>query len=58
LAFDDPNYYVAVNGTLNGANLMANDWDPDGGTLSASVIAKPTNGTITAFSQRCEVSFQ
>jgi hypothetical protein len=31
LAFDNSNYYVAVNGT----NLMANDWDPDGGTFSA-----------------------
>jgi hypothetical protein len=38
--------------------LEANDWDPDGGTFSASVVANPTNGTITAFSQRCEVSFQ
>jgi hypothetical protein len=28
LAFDDSNCYVTVNGTLNGANLMANDWDP------------------------------
>ena len=58
LAFDDSNYYVAVNGTLNGTNLMANDWDPDGGTFSASVVANPTNGTITAFSQRCEVRSQ
>jgi hypothetical protein len=58
LAFDDSNYYVAVNGTRNGTNLMANDWDPDGGTISASVVANPANTTITAFSQRCEVRFQ
>lgn len=37
---------VAQNGSATG-NILANDTDPDGGTLSASVVTQPAHGTLT-----------
>ncbi len=28
---------------------MANDWDPDGGTLTDSLVDNPIHGTLTSF---------
>ncbi len=38
-----------MNTTLIGAGILSNDWDPDGGTLTASVVANPGHGTLSSF---------
>ena len=49
MAADDLTFSTAVNTTLNGSAIMANDLDVDGGTLTASVVANPAHGTLTSF---------
>ena len=48
LAWDDF-FSTAVNTNVNGTAIMANDWDPDGGTLTAAVFGNPSHGTLTSF---------
>ena len=48
LAFNDT-YATPLNTNLSGTGLMSNDWDPDGGTLTASVVANPSHGTLSGF---------
>jgi hypothetical protein len=38
-------YYVAVDGSLSG-NVLSNDYDPDGSSLSAVVLAAPEHGKL------------
>lgn len=42
-------FTVAEGGTLSGAgaNVLANDTDPDGNPLTAILVTGPTNGTLT-----------
>ena len=49
LAVNDPTFYTPLNTTLNGSGIMSNDWDPDGGTLTASVVANPSHGSLSSF---------
>ncbi|GIW96382.1 MAG: hypothetical protein KatS3mg110_4423 [Pirellulaceae bacterium] len=52
IARNDLAYYTPVDQPLvvdSTSSLLVNDFDPDGGTLSASVVANPQNGTLTDF---------
>ncbi len=53
IAADDPSYITAVNTALtvgSSVSLLQNDWDPDGGTLGATVVQNPSHGTLSNFS--------
>lgn len=39
-------YGVAAGSTLSGASVLANDSDPNGDTLSASLVSGPAHGTL------------
>jgi hypothetical protein len=53
VAVADPWYSTALNTALNvttqGTTLVANDWDAEGSSLSASVVANPSHGTLSNF---------
>ncbi|GIW93888.1 MAG: hypothetical protein KatS3mg110_1929 [Pirellulaceae bacterium] len=52
IARNDLAYYTPVDQPLvvdSTSSLLLNDFDPDGGTLSASVVTNPQNGTLTDF---------
>ncbi|GIW91521.1 MAG: hypothetical protein KatS3mg109_1953 [Pirellulaceae bacterium] len=52
IARNDLAYYTPVDQPLvvdSTSSLLVNDFDPDGGTLSASVVTNPQNGTLTDF---------
>ena len=53
IAEDDPWYAVAVNTalTIGGSDrtLLENDWDPQGASLSASVVGQPAHGALSNF---------
>jgi YD repeat-containing protein len=53
VAVADPWYSTPVSTTLNvttqGTTLVANDWDAEGSSLSASVVANPSHGTLSNF---------
>jgi adhesin/invasin len=45
-----PDQYTTAVGTtltVNAPGVLANDSDPDGGTLTATVVDQPSNGTLT-----------
>ena len=44
VALDD-SYSVAQNSSNNAFNVLANDSDPDGGTLTISAVTPPANGS-------------
>ncbi len=54
-AADDSTYFTAMSTDLvvttssSPAHLLANDFDPDGGSITASIVTNPTNGTLVAF---------
>ena len=53
MAFDDP-FYKTPTGTMlqvgqNDPKVLNNDFDVDGGTLTASVVSNPANGTLMSF---------
>ena len=53
MAFDDP-IYKTLAGTMlmvesSSVKVLANDGDVDGGTLTASLVANPANGTLMSF---------
>src|SRR5687767_858681 len=54
IAVDDRSYFTAVNTALNigsgNPTLIANDLDPEGSSLTASIVANPAHGTISSFS--------
>ena len=53
MAFDDPIYKTPTGMTLtvgqNDPKILDNDWDVDGGTLTASVVSNPAHGTLMSF---------
>ena len=50
VAIDDPIYITAMNVTLNSAvSVSANDFEADSHALTASVVANPSHGTLSAF---------
>jgi RHS repeat-associated protein len=53
VALPDPLYSTAVNTDLvistAGAGLVNNDFDADGNSLTASVVANPANGSLVSF---------
>ena len=53
IAKDDLGYFTAVNAALNigsgNPTLVANDWDSEGSSLTASIVANPAHGTISSF---------
>jgi len=54
VARDDPWYYTAedtgLTVTTSDTTLLDNDWDPEGDSLTASVVDSPDNGSISNFS--------
>ena len=54
IAKDDLSYFTAVNTALNigsgNPTLIANDSDPEGSSLTASIVGHPSHGTISSFS--------
>jgi hypothetical protein len=50
VAVPDPWYNTPINTTLNvttqGTTLIANDWDPETSSISASLVAGPSHGTL------------
>jgi YD repeat-containing protein len=50
VAVPDPWYSTPLNTTLNvttqGTTLLANDWDPESSSLSASLVSGPSHGTL------------
>ena len=53
IAKEDLGHFTAVNAALNigsgNPTLVANDWDPEGSSLTASVVANPAHGTLSSF---------
>ena len=50
VANDDPLYNTPLNTTLNSAvSVSANDFEADSHSLTASVVANPSHGTLTSF---------
>jgi Bacterial Ig domain len=53
VAVADPWYDTPLETTLvvgsSGTTLLANDWDPEGDSISASLVSGPANGTLSAF---------
>jgi YD repeat-containing protein len=53
VAVDDPWYSTGTGSTLtvgsSDQTLLDNDWDPEGNSLTASVVANPSNGSLTTF---------
>ena len=51
VAVPDPWYTTPQNTTLTvttqGTTLVANDWDPEGSAISASLVSGPSHGTLT-----------
>jgi RHS repeat-associated protein len=54
IAINDPWYSTPQNTALtvgtSDTPLLANDWDPEGGSLTATVVDSPSAGTLSAFS--------
>jgi hypothetical protein len=54
IGVNDPWYTTAENTALtvgsSDVTLLDNDWDPEGGSLTASVVDSPSNGTLSNFS--------
>ena len=48
MVFDDT-FATPVNTNLSGSGIMSNDLDVDGDTLTASVVANPSHGTLSSF---------
>ena len=50
VAVPDPWYTTPQNTTLTvttqGTTLVANDWDPEGSAITASLVSGPSNGTL------------
>ena len=50
VAVPDPWYTTpqntALTVTTQGTTLVANDWDPEGSAISASLVSGPSNGTL------------
>ena len=53
IALPDPFYSTAKDTALTvdsqGTTLLDNDWDPEGSSLTASVVDNPANGTLSNF---------
>jgi Bacterial cadherin-like domain len=53
VAVADPWYDTPLNTALvvgsSGTTLLNNDWDPEGDSISASLVSGPANGTLSAF---------
>ncbi|MDA1056118.1 MAG: Ig-like domain-containing protein, partial [Planctomycetota bacterium] len=53
IANADPWYSTATNSTLTVGSsdtiLLQNDWDPEGNSLTATLVANPSNGVLTTF---------
>lgn len=52
VALPDPQYQTALNTQLvvsSGSGVLANDFDAEGSSLTASSQSNPSNGTLTAF---------
>ena len=51
---DDASYYTAEDTDLtvgtSDTTLLDNDWDPEGSSLTATIVDNPANGTISNFS--------
>ncbi|HUG66542.1 MAG TPA: Ig-like domain-containing protein [Pirellulaceae bacterium] len=54
VARDDPWYYTAedtgLTVTTSDTTLLDNDWDPEGDSLTASVVDSPAHGSLSNFS--------
>lgn len=54
IAIDDPWYSTPQNTALtvgvSDTSLLASDWDPEGGSLTATIVDSPSAGTLSAFS--------
>jgi RHS repeat-associated protein len=54
IANDDPWYVTSVDTALtvttSDTTLLDNDWDPEGDSLTASIVDSPSNGSISGFS--------
>jgi RHS repeat-associated protein len=54
IAIDDPWYATPQNTALtvgiSDTSLLANDWDPEGSSLTATIVDSPSDGTLSAFS--------
>src|SRR5262245_27907557 len=53
IAVPDAQYYTAINTALSVTSSndpMENDRDPEGSTLTASIVANPSHGSITNWS--------
>ena len=52
VAVPDPWYTTPQNTTLTvttqGTTLVANDWDPEGSAITASLVSGPSNGTLSS----------
>ncbi len=46
LAVDDPHYTINEDQTLNAATVLANDTDPNGNSLTASIVTPPSSGSL------------
>jgi YD repeat-containing protein len=53
LAVHDAGYSTPLNTALvvgSSSSILNNDWDPEGSSLTASVVTNPANGTLSNFS--------
>ncbi|MHB8974460.1 MAG: RHS repeat-associated core domain-containing protein [Pirellulaceae bacterium] len=61
VAVPDPWYNTPLNTTLSvttqGTTLVANDWDPEGSSLSASLVAGPSHGTLGSLNSNGTFSY-
>lgn len=53
IALADPVYFINVDATLtigtSDVSPLDNDWDPEGSSLTATLVDSPQHGTLTAF---------
>ncbi len=61
VAVPDPWYSTPLNTTLTvttqGTPLVANDWDPEGSSLSASLVSGPSHGTLGSLNSNGTFSY-
>ncbi len=61
MAVSDPWYSTPLNTTLTvttqGTTLVANDWDPEGSSLSASLVSGPSHGTLGSLNSNGTFSY-
>ncbi|MCO6456362.1 MAG: cadherin-like domain-containing protein, partial [Pirellulaceae bacterium] len=54
VALPDASYFTAEDTALtittSDTTLLDNDWDPEGDSLTASIVDSPSNGSVTGFS--------